>query len=96
MVAADGNLAAGSAFLPRTGRKFRFRAGLTAWQSRNAGPIFEVSLVRKPQITVLSRISDGHLISEFLIVGCDHGWLGRMGYDHGEFEWTAIRAASRA
>jgi len=30
---------AGSAFLPRLDGKFRFRAGLKAWQSRNAGSI---------------------------------------------------------
>jgi hypothetical protein len=32
-----------SAFLPLQGGKFRFRAGLAAWQSRNAGPISTVS-----------------------------------------------------
>jgi hypothetical protein len=25
-------------------------------------------------------------ISEFLIVGCQHGWLYRISYDHGGFE----------
>ena len=28
----------------------------------------------------MSRISRGPPISEFLIVGCEHGWLGRTGY----------------
>jgi hypothetical protein len=43
-------------------------------------------LVRMPQITVLSREADVGPISEFLIVGCDHGWLGEIGYDGRRFE----------
>ena len=48
----------------------------------------------KAQITVLSRVFGARPISEFLIVGCHHGWLGRIGYDRGRFELVAIRAAS--
>jgi hypothetical protein len=29
-------------------------------------------------------------ISEFLIVGCQHGWLRVIGYDRGGFEETVI------
>ena len=29
----------------------------------------------------MSQVSHLRPISEFLIVGCDHGWLGRVGYD---------------
>ena len=43
-------------------------------------------LVRMAQITVLSREADVGLISEFLIVGCDHDWLGEVGYDDRRFE----------
>ena len=49
---------------------------------------------RMPQITVLSRISHARPISEFLIVGCDHGWLRRIGYDVSRFELAVIRTAS--
>jgi hypothetical protein len=31
-------------------------------------------------------VSAGSPISEFLIVGCQHGWLGLIGYDRGGFE----------
>src|SRR5450631_765481 len=82
--------------MPRPGRKFRFRAGLAAWQSRNAGLISGSGLAWTVQITVLSRVSGVRPVSEFLIVGCHHGWLDRIGYDRGGFELAAIRVAGGA
>ena len=76
-------LAAGGTSMPLMGGRFRFRAGLPAWQSRNAWPISTVHLAYRPQITVLSRGAGGRTISEFLIVGCDHGWLVRIGFVRG-------------
>src|ERR1700730_2754813 len=68
---------------PYVARKFRFRAGLAAWQSRNGGRISASSArVRGANhgiVTVFGR----RAISEILIVGCQHGWLGRIGYDRG-------------
>ena len=54
-----------------------------AWQSRNAWLISAALPRAKPQITVLSRIEGARPISEFLIVGCQHGWLGSIGYGRG-------------
>jgi hypothetical protein len=39
-------------------------------------------------IVTMSALSP---ISEFLIVGCQHGWLRMIGYDRGGFEETVIR-----
>jgi hypothetical protein len=89
-------LTANRAVMPRPGRKFRFRAGLAAWQSRNARLISGSGLALAVQITVLSRVSGVRPVSEFLIVGCQHGWLGRIGYDRGGFELAAIRVAPGA
>jgi hypothetical protein len=37
----------------------------------------------------------GAVISEFLIVGCQHGWLGQIGYMiFGGFDFATIRAAA--
>jgi hypothetical protein len=43
-------------FWCRSGRKFRFRPGFLAWQSRNVPPISADNSPMKAQITVLSRI----------------------------------------
>jgi hypothetical protein len=49
-----------------------------------------------PQITVLSRCCALGSVSEFLIVGCQHGWLLVIGYDRGDSNKAVIRTASQA
>ena len=75
------------------GQKFRFRPGLAAWQSRNVWPI-SAGLTRANAVNH-GIVTDAGVrpISEFLIVGCDHGWLGEIGYDRGRFELAGIRVA---
>ena len=57
-------------------------AFVLVWRRGNRatlGRFRQLLLVRTPQITVLSRVARAGPISEFLIVGCDHGWLCGMG-----------------
>ena len=64
-------------------RKFRFRAGLAEWQSRNAWPI-SASAARMPEANHgIVTVFGARAVSEILIVGCHHGWLGHIGYDRG-------------
>ena len=73
---AGGNLAAGIAFIPANQRrKFRFRAVLRRGKRATLAGFRQIRHVRRPQITVLSRCSASGAVSEFLIVGCQHGWL---------------------
>src|ERR1700726_254713 len=68
---------------PRTAQKFRFRAGLAEWQSRNAWPI-SASAARMPEAhNGIVTVFGARAVSEILIVGCHHGWLGHIGYDRG-------------
>jgi len=59
----------------RTGEKFRFRAGLAAWQSRNAWLISAGSPRTNAANHAIVTVYGTRPISEFLIVGCHHGWL---------------------
>ena len=60
---------------PASGGKFRFRAGLAAWQSRNAWLIsMNYPRANAANHGIVTGIGAGP-ISEFLIVGCQHGWL---------------------
>jgi hypothetical protein len=94
LAAGSGSICVAPGSGGRIGQGFRFRADLPALQYRNAGLISAglpgVGARNHGIVTVRGRVS----ISEFLIVGCQHGWLGRMSYDRGGFENVAIRAAS--
>jgi len=57
------------------GRKFRFRAGFAAWQSRNGWAISATSPRAKAENHGIVTVCDPAPVSEFLIVGCQHGWL---------------------
>jgi hypothetical protein len=57
------------------GRKFRFRAGLAAWQSRNALTNLSDFTRTQAENHGIVTVSDPRPVSEFLIVGCQHGWL---------------------
>jgi len=61
--------------MPGKGRKFRFRAGLAAWQTRNALSISTTSPRANAENHGIVTVSDPRPVSEFLIVGCQHGWL---------------------
>src|SRR3954464_10376187 len=77
------------------GLKVPFLAGASPWQRRNARLISD-SL--GPRNAVNHGIVTGNhigMISEFLIVGCDHGWLVKIGYDRRRFEHATCRVASR-
>src|SRR5471030_52141 len=82
--------------MPSHGRKVPLSCWFDGGNRATPDRFRQVSLARMPQITVLSRVARARRISEFLIVGCDHGWLGRIGYDLWGFELAAIRAASEA
>jgi hypothetical protein len=65
------------------GRKFRFRAGFLAWQYRNAGLISSTYPHAKAENHAIVTLSGRLPISEFLIVGCQHGWLYGISWDRG-------------
>src|SRR5271154_4313479 len=74
-------------------------AFVLVWRHGNRATLgwFQHSAVaRPPQITVLSRVPEALPIREFLIVGCQHGWLGRVGYVWWGFELAAIRGIGSA
>src|SRR5436190_15437722 len=77
----------------RIGRKFRFRAPLVAWQSRNACAISLATARTNAENHGIVTVSGPRPISEFLIVGCQHGWLYGVGYGRGGFEKAVIRTA---
>src|SRR5262249_49563217 len=62
-------------------RKFRFRAPGGAWQSRNARAISLATTDTKVENHGIVTVSGLRPVSEFLIVGCQHGWLCGIRYD---------------
>jgi len=64
---------------PHIGRKFRFRAGFAAWQYRNGWAISTTSPRADAENHGIVTVADLGRVSEFLIVGCQHGWLWAIG-----------------
>jgi hypothetical protein len=77
------------------GKKFRFRAPLVALQCRNALMISTKSIRANPANHGIVTVLRIRPVSDFLIVGCQHGWLVVIGYDRGRFEQAVIRTACR-
>ena len=74
----------GARHCPQSGRRFRFRAGLdgVAIPQRLAfSACYPRAEGRNHGIVTVLR---GPPISEFLIVGCQHGWLGGLNMIAGE------------
>jgi hypothetical protein len=55
-----------------------------AWQYRNAGLISSTYPHAKAENHAIVTFSGRLPISEFLIVGCQHGWLYGIGSDRGD------------
>lgn len=100
MIVTDGVLA-GAAGSIRTCQSVKFPSERSGF-----GPIFVVNAQRSSDFDDAAPKTDVNHgivtvfgtgpISEFLIVGCQHGWLYGIGYDREGFEYTVIRTVCDA
>src|ERR1700744_1122255 len=79
--------------MPLQSIKFRLRTGVAPVAiAQRLADFLKSRLAWLPQITVLSRVAKPRPIREFLIVGCQHGWLDHVGCDCEDSGWPRFAA----